>query len=169
MQGVQRLPLQAAAAHCRTHPEPGDHDDDHAHHAHDQEDEKNKKVDDHIPNTSLPSSTSSPVVPAVAKNNFRKWEEPISLLLVHLLHRFQTLASPDRDVSSDDDHLVIINCKQKQNQMVPAVGQLCDCMYHFVSLYHCITVSSQFGPNPLSSPPQSGRRPIFRYQSNNGR
>ena len=23
MQGVQRLPLQAAAAHCRTHPEPG--------------------------------------------------------------------------------------------------------------------------------------------------
>ena len=95
MRGVQRLPLQAAAAHCRTHPEPGDHDDDHAHHAHDQEDEKNKKVDDHIPNTSLPSRTSSPGVPGVAKNNFRKWEEPISLLLVHLLHRFQTLASPD--------------------------------------------------------------------------
>ena len=61
---------------------------------HDQEDEINKKVDDHIPNTSLPSRTSSPGVPSVAKNNFRKWEEPISLL-VHLLHRFQTLASPD--------------------------------------------------------------------------
>ena len=106
MQGVQRLPLQAAAAHCHTHLEPGDHDDDDDH-AHDQEDEINKKVDDHIPNTSLPSRTSSPGVPGVAKNNFRKWEEPISLLLVHLLHRFQTLASADRDVSSDDDHLVV--------------------------------------------------------------
>ena len=42
-------------------------------------------------------------------------------------------------LSSDDDHLVIINCKQKQKQMVPAVGQLCDCMYHFVSF--CIIVS----------------------------
>ena len=107
MQGVQRLPLQAAAAHCRTHPEPGDHDDDDDH-AHDEEDGINKKVDDHIPNTSLPSWTSSLGVPGVAKNNFRKWEEPISLLLVHLLRRFQTLASADRDVSSDDDHLVFL-------------------------------------------------------------